>query len=126
MSLTFTIELLGASNDAAGVVAAEAWNPALRLRTGGDVIHVDGAHDALTDEADWNSPVWEMDLARLGDLDRLVKTSYLVSRGGIRVGALWASNEPRTTEAITLTALLELIAASRLATATRYVVEKKN
>jgi len=125
MSLTFTIELVGASKGAAAVVAGEEWNLALRLRSIGDVIHVDGAHDALLDEADWNAPTWAMDPARLVDLDRLLKTSYLVSRNGIRVSAVWANGEPKATETVTLSALLELIATSRLATQTRYVVEKE-
>lgn len=125
MSLEFTIELIDAREGAAEALASQSWRPALRVRVAHGKLYVDGAHEALTEDADWSAPTWSMAPARLEGIGELLTASH-DSSAGLLVSALWAGESARITEPISLGSLLDRIKNSQMGTKTTYLVEKKS
>lgn len=125
MSLVMHVEFLETSAKTARELADKAQREyGLAVRRDRALVQLTEAHDALTDQADWNAPFWDMDPAALQRLDRAVRVLYELSPKGIAVQAIRVSDKVRETRTVSIEQMSEVLRQSRLGTHTCYHVPK--
>lgn len=80
------------------------------------------ACDLLTDEADWDAPIWAMAPVQSAHLADTLSWLLNELRGEATVTALWEGDAPDVEIQIDRRALIELIRGSGLGTKTRYSI----
>lgn len=119
------VEFLEMSTKAARDLAEKVQREqGLAVRRDRALVQLTEAHDALTDQADWNAPFWEMDPTALQRLDRAVRVLYELSPKGIAVQAIWVSDKVHEIRTVSIKQMSEVLRQSRLGTRTRYHVPK--
>lgn len=88
----------------------------------GPVVHIDGAHEALTAQADWNAATWDMDPRLLEPLAVGIERLYDASKVGITVRAIWQGDDPQRFERVTIDRMLAIVREGSIGTKTVYVV----
>ncbi len=77
----------------------------------------------LADSADFDAPTWDMIPDTLPRLSEILCALYQHTTAGFSFDALWVNEYPAEERRISFNELLQLVAQSRLATKTRYLIE---
>ena len=86
------------------------------------IAQIDGAHAALTDQADWNAATWDMDPQMLEPLAVGIERLYDASKVGITVRAIWPGDDPQRFQRVTIDRMLAIVREGTVGTKTVYVV----
>lgn len=130
MSLVMTVEMLKASaadyHRVWSVLQKIGDDPGSIARVAESAFQVFGAHDALTDEADWNARTWSMDPSKTPRLASFIRATYELSSFGITLEVLWAGERSKYEKTVEIDAIVARVLSSTLEATTKYFIQKPN
>ena len=86
---------------------------------------VDGVHEILTDQADWNAETWDMEKEGLASLASILERFMAEVKADFSFSAMWVGEKPKKELTVSGKELLEIIKSGQIGTRTRYFVTKE-
>ena len=127
MSLIMQMHFLGADRSAVKALAERAAKQfGVRLSLQGDcTVELTAAHDALTDDADWDVAHWSMKPETLPELEREVRILHQLSATDIELTALWAGESVTEQIALSIDEMATVIRSGQIGTRSQYRITRQ-